>query len=255
MSLNPVPGDSHSSSESETEDTRPDAGGKFAVPTISAASQRRQAQLEKIKLLRNTRNDARKMNRQAVQEEDRLSKLPSNHGARQERAQWKLDEIVRKEKAAGAAEDYDLVKLREVQADHAESKQVKKNNKKDPDQGWTSWADCSSRTYRKQVKDKEPNWKEYAKEKERLGEAFYATLNTQMEVSRKDSPNALNKLSEAIDSQQQKRAKFHRRRTYNEDDHINFINERNRKFNAKAERAYGQYSTEIRDSFERGTAL
>ena len=95
----------------------------------------------------------------------------------------------------------------------------------------------------------------HSKEKERLGEAFYATLNTQMEVSRKDSPNALNKLAEAIDTQQQKRAKFHRRRTYNEDDHINFINERNRKFNAKAERAYGQYSTEIRDSFERGTAL
>lgn len=107
MSLNAVPGDAHSSSDSETEDTRPDAGGKFAVPTTTA-SQRRQAQLEKIKLLRNTRNDARKMNRQAVQEEDRMSKLPSNHAARQERAQWKLDEIDRKEKAAGAAEDYSV---------------------------------------------------------------------------------------------------------------------------------------------------
>ena len=158
MPLNALPGDESSSdSETEQQDTRPEAGGK------SAAASRRQAQLEKIRQLRGDRNVARKMNRQAVQEEDRLAKLPANHEARQQRAQWKLDEIARKEKAANAEDDYELVKLRDVQADHAESKAIKKKNKKDPDQGWSSWADCSSRTYRKQIKERETNWKEYRK--------------------------------------------------------------------------------------------
>merc|ERR1712066_522036 len=100
MPLNVLPGDASSSdSETEQQDTRPDAGGKAS---------RRQAQLEKIRQLRGDRNVARKMNRQAVQEEDRLAKLPTNHEARQQRAQWKLDEIARKEKAADAADDYEL---------------------------------------------------------------------------------------------------------------------------------------------------
>ncbi|VDP11214.1 unnamed protein product [Soboliphyme baturini] len=52
-----------------------------------------------------------------------------------------------------------------------------------------------------------------------------------------------------------KREKYHRRRTYDPDATIDFINERNRRFNKKLDRFYGQYTEEIKQNLERGTAV
>merc|ERR1711981_290221 len=239
-------------SSSDSESDSETVGGKMTNVKENRAARMK----DRMAKLRGLKTTARKENRAAVQEEDRLAKLPHNHASQQQSAQWKLDEIERKKAAKDKGDDYDLVKLREVQADHAEAKAIKKKLKADPDTGWASWADCTSRQYRRLAKEITPDWRAYQSERERLGnDAFYATLNTQVEESRKDSTNAKNKLAESITAQQEKRAKYHRRRTFNEDDHINFINERNRKFNQKAERAFGNYTSEIRDNIERGTAL
>ena len=53
----------------------------------------------------------------------------------------------------------------------------------------------------------------------------------------------------------EKRAKFHRRRQHNDEADIDYINERNAKFNQKAERFYGQYTKKIKQNLERGTAV
>ena len=53
----------------------------------------------------------------------------------------------------------------------------------------------------------------------------------------------------------EKRAKYSRRRAYNDDADIDYINERNAKFNKKAERFYGKYTAEIKQNLERGTAV
>lgn len=52
-----------------------------------------------------------------------------------------------------------------------------------------------------------------------------------------------------------KRSKYSRRRAYNDDADIDYINERNAKFNQKAERFYGKYAGEIKQNLERGTAV
>lgn len=52
-----------------------------------------------------------------------------------------------------------------------------------------------------------------------------------------------------------KRSKYSRRRAYNDDADIDYINERNAKFNKKAERFYGKYAGEIKQNLERGTAV
>lgn len=52
-----------------------------------------------------------------------------------------------------------------------------------------------------------------------------------------------------------KREKYSRRRAYDEDEDIDYINERNMKFNKKLERFYGKYTTEIKQNLERGTAI
>ena len=52
-----------------------------------------------------------------------------------------------------------------------------------------------------------------------------------------------------------KRAKFSRRRAVHTDSEIDYINERNMRFNKKAERFYGKHTQEIKDALERGTAV
>lgn len=244
---------SSSENEDELDQTSKSTGGGKIPKRIQ---QRKNRVSEKMAELKKLRSEARKQNRAAVQEEERIATLPDNHESRQVAAQWKLDEIERKAEAAAKGDDYELVKLRNVQADRAEKLRIKKEARRDPDEGFKSWADNTSRQYRGLTKTLEPDWRAYNTERERLGhDAFYATMNTQLESNRKDNPNAKNKLAEAITQQQEKRAKYHRRRTYNEDDHINYINERNRKFNLKAERAYGQHTSEVRENLERGTAI
>lgn len=54
---------------------------------------------------------------------------------------------------------------------------------------------------------------------------------------------------------EERRKNFSRRRQYYEDEDITHISERNRKFNKKAQRAYDDYTVEIRNNLERGTAL
>jgi len=52
-----------------------------------------------------------------------------------------------------------------------------------------------------------------------------------------------------------KRGKYSRRRPFDEDADIDYINERNMKFNKKLERFYGKYTAEIKQNLERGTAI
>lgn len=54
---------------------------------------------------------------------------------------------------------------------------------------------------------------------------------------------------------QGRRTEFSRRRKWDDNATVDFINERNRNFNAKAKRAYDKYTEEIRENLERGTAL
>lgn len=54
---------------------------------------------------------------------------------------------------------------------------------------------------------------------------------------------------------EERRAKFSRRRETNPSADISYINERNKLFNKKIARAFDQYTVEIRQNLERGTAL
>lgn len=52
-----------------------------------------------------------------------------------------------------------------------------------------------------------------------------------------------------------KREKYSRRRAVDPDADVDYINERNKCFNKKLERFYGDYTKDIRDNLERGTAV
>jgi len=71
----------------------------------------------------------------------------------------------------------------------------------------------------------------------------------------KDKPENIDKMVQDLEKQVAKRDKFSRRRMYNDDADIDYINERNMKFNKKLERFYGQYTQDIKNDLERGTAI
>lgn len=67
------------------------------------------------------------------------------------------------------------------------------------------------------------------------------------------SAAALERLAASVAAAKSRRSMFSRRRMFNEDADVSYINERNRIFNNKLERSFD--TREIKQNFERGTAL
>ncbi|KAF3820183.1 hypothetical protein GH733_015692 [Mirounga leonina] len=195
-------------------------GGQPLAEAAELAAQKREQRLRKFRELHLKRNEARKLNHQEVVEEDKRLKLPANWEARKARLEWELQEEEKKKECAARGEDYEKVKLLEISAEDAERWERKKR-RKNPDLGFSDYAAAQLRQYHRLTKQIKPDMETY----ERLRE-----------------------------KQIEKRDKYSRRRPYNDDADIDYINERNAKFNKKAERFYGKYTAEIKQNLERGTA-
>uniref|UniRef100_A0A2K6GR45 Pre-mRNA-splicing factor SYF2 n=1 Tax=Propithecus coquereli TaxID=379532 RepID=A0A2K6GR45_PROCO len=133
----------------------------------------------------------------------------------------KFRELHLKRECAARGEDYEKVKLLEISAEDAERWERKKK-RKNPDLGFSDYAAAQLRQYHRLTKQIKPDMEAYERQREK---------------------------------QIEKRDKYSRRRPYNDDADIDYINERNAKFNKKAERFYGKYTAEIKQNLERGTAV
>jgi pre-mRNA-splicing factor SYF2 len=63
------------------------------------------------------------------------------------------------------------------------------------------------------------------------------------------------RLVKQMEVAEEKHKKWSRHRVANPDATVDYINDRNRRFNEKVARAYDKYTVEIRQNLERGTAL
>jgi len=210
--------------------------------------------MAKLRELKSRRTEATKQNHQEVVAEDKRSKLPANWEAKKARADWIISSETRRKEAADRGEDYDKVKLLDIGADEAE-RNDRKNRMKNPDKGFSGFEQATVRQYNRLVKDIKPNMEQYDTAKETLGEAFYPGKNTIVHGLHKDTPEAVNRMVEDLHKQIEKREKYSRRRRHDDDAEIDYINERNMRFNKKLDRFYGEYTTEIKQNLERGTAI
>lgn len=199
-------------------------------------------------------NEARKMNHQEVVEEDRRKKLPANFEQKRKFVEWEEQEEKKRKEAIARGEDYDRVKLLEIGADDAE-KWERKKKKKNPDPGFSDYESATFRQYQRNTKNLKPDLKDYSRQKEKMGDDFYAGKDTLGLTQRKDPKEAVDRMVDDLEKQIEKRAKYSRRRAHDEDADIDYINERNAKFNKKLERFYGTYTAEIKQNLERGTAV
>ncbi|XP_039589399.1 pre-mRNA-splicing factor SYF2 isoform X2 [Passer montanus] len=204
-------------SEEEEEEEEAEPGPAAAA----AAEQRREERLRRFRELHMKRYEACKLNSQEVVEEDKRLKLPPNWEAKKARLEWELQVQEKKKECAARGEDYERVKLLQVSAEDAE-RWERKRKRKNPDLGFSDYAAAQLRQYQRLTRQIKPDLEQY----ERLKEQWI-----------------------------EKREKYSRRRPYNDDADIDYINERNAKFNQKAERFYGKYTAEIKQNLERGTAV
>ncbi|XP_056647432.1 pre-mRNA-splicing factor Syf2 [Diorhabda sublineata] len=223
--------------------------------TNKSFTEKQAERMKKLRELHKLRNEARTHNHQEVISEDARLKLPSNWENRKRRAEWILNDQKEREEAAKEGKDYDRLKLLNVSAVEAE-RFDKMKKKKNPDQGFSDYEAASVRQYNGLIKNMPAkDMERYEEEKARYGDAFYAAPNTIVHGLHKDRPQAVDNLVKSIEDQIDKRSKYSRRRTHNDDADIDYINERNAKFNKKMDRFYGEHTAEIKQNLERGTAV
>ena len=113
------------------------------------------------------------------------------------------------------------------------------------------------RQYQRLTKQLKPDLEAYESSKLSLPESVLYptrdTLPTQSDMY--PSHSAVQRLVDDVEKQISNRKQFSRRRDFKFDKDIDYINERNKKFNEKAERFYGKYTAEIKQNLERGTAI
>ncbi|XP_008633387.1 PREDICTED: pre-mRNA-splicing factor SYF2 [Corvus brachyrhynchos] len=198
--------------------------------------------------------EACKLNSQEVVEEDKRLKLPPNWEAKKARLEWELQVQEKKKECAARGEDYERVKLLEISAEDAERWERKKK-RKNPDLGFSDYAAAQLRQYQRLTRQIKPDLEQYEKLKEQYGEALYPTSDSLLHGTHVPSKEGVDRMVADLEKQIEKREKYSRRRPYNDDADIDYINERNAKFNQKAERFYGKYTAEIKQNLERGTAV
>ncbi|XP_063954264.1 pre-mRNA-splicing factor SYF2-like [Lytechinus pictus] len=230
------------------------SSGSASGSGVKSEAQKKMERMNRIKNLHLKRNEARKLNHVELVEEDRRNKLPVNHEAQKRRNEWILKDEEDRKQAEARGEDYERVKMLNMSAEEAERFERKKK-KKNPDQGFADYEQATFRQYQRLTKQMKPDLDGYERQKEKLGDDIYPDQDTLTQVEFKDTEEGINRMVDDLNKQIEKREKYSRRRAFNEEDDVDYINERNMRFNKKIERFYGKYTAEIKQNLERGTAV
>ncbi|KAF9801935.1 hypothetical protein SFRURICE_016185 [Spodoptera frugiperda] len=225
------------------------------APKQLSFAEKQAERMKRLRSLHSARNEARTHNHQEVVAEEARNKLPPNYEAKRRQAEWLLDDQAKRQDAEKAGKDYDRVKLLNISAVEAERLERKKK-KKNPDEGFSTYEQATVRQYNRLVKNMPAaDMEQYEKQKQKYGDAFYGGPNVIIHGMHEDRREAVDKMVDDLEGQIAKRARYSRRRTHNDDADIDYINERNAKFNKKLERFYGEHTAEIKQNLERGTAI
>ncbi|KAK7494554.1 hypothetical protein BaRGS_00014207 [Batillaria attramentaria] len=211
--------------------------GPSASSSSSGSAATKMARLNRLRDLELKMNEARKLNHQEAAAEEERKKRPGNFEAKRKRGEWEQEQEKLRQECEERGEDFDLVKLR------------------DYDTGFADYEQATHRQYQRLTKQMKPDLHQYERQREKMGDDFYASANTLGLHQRKDPEENVDKMVKDLEKQIEKREKYSRRRTFDEEADIDYINERNMKFNKKLERFYGQYTAEIKQNLERGTAV
>ncbi|KAJ5364507.1 Pre-mRNA-splicing factor syf2 [Penicillium cataractarum] len=181
-----------------------------------------------------------------------------------------------------AGEDFERKRAWDWTIDESEKwdRRMEKKQRHRDDVAFQDYSQDARKVYKRQLRELAPDLEAY--EKEKLAAIEKAAANGDLEIvetedgemiaidkngsfySTADSvgfadnkPNRANvdKLVSDLRKAEEVRLKKRKERRGDEEGDVTYINEKNKQFNQKLARFYNKYTTEIRDSFERGTMI
>ncbi|GAB7357314.1 hypothetical protein MBLNU459_g8276t1 [Dothideomycetes sp. NU459] len=269
-----VPGSSGADGEVEPSESAPP---DEPVDNAAAARQARFAALR----ARNT--DSRKANLKATAAEtQRVATDPAllhSLNRKRDTAQEKLLKADTEE----AGEDYERKRAWDWTVEESEKwdRRLEKKQKHRDNAKFQDFSQDARKVYKRQLQEMKPDIDGYERDKLALIEkaaasgslevvetedgelmavdrdgTFYSTADSTDFVANKPTKDAIDKLVGQIQKSEDVRLR-NRKNRKNDDDgaDVTYINDKNKQFNQKLARFYNKYTGEIRESFERGTAL
>ncbi|WFD08455.1 SYF2 splicing factor [Malassezia vespertilionis] len=228
---------------------------------------------ERLNKLRNKMSESASANR---------SDVVAEQSTRREKAQKRSTAYARKlAKAERVLEERDMQEAGEdVERNRAMQYSIEENEvwekklagkEERRDKGALDFQDLAERAYQRQIKLLKPDIQAYAKEEEAEHERPAASFVTQRDLVPaseaqvpaavatygKHAPDmaAVDRLVSHLNHEQDQIRRRSRRRDDDTDTNVTYINEKNKHFNKKIKRYFDEYTQEIRDNLERGTAI
>ncbi|EME28998.1 Pre-mRNA-splicing factor Syf2 [Galdieria sulphuraria] len=194
-------------------------------------------------------NEGRKLNSQAVEEELRTNHFRSKGGQVLRKSQQQNSSRTESTVAIGLKDKF----WRETaeQAEQQLAKElIKKRRSGEKLIGETIYGeDNLYRAYEKRLTRIPASEIDRSKAQEEMDQLEYGQ-------SIPIDPDRIEKMVEELEETEERRRKFSKWHKFDEESaDISFINERNRRFNEKIARSFDEYTQEIRQNLERGTAL
>jgi len=120
----------------------------------------------------------------------------------------------------------------------------------------TGYQDVGEKKYKRMTRALKPDLEHYAQQKAKLGDLVYPTADS---VAHADlvplEQSRVEKLAELQRQQDAARLNRHKRKRYDPNAEVDYINAPNAIFNEKISKAFDAYTREIKANLERGTAL
>ncbi|KAJ3385428.1 pre-mRNA-splicing factor syf2 [Lobulomyces angularis] len=206
---------------------------------------------ERFSILKKKRLDSLTENRNDVKADLHKSVVLNK---KNEQKLKKFEDLTQKMSAEEKGLDYERIKALDYSAEDFEKWEEKQAEKrKVADVGFSDYAQAAAKKYVKLSKEIKPDLELYEKQKE-FDQIFKVDKLSQSQDN-KPHQASIDKMAKDINNQIEKREKLSKRRPHNEEDDVTYINNRNKHFNKKISRAFDKYTKDIKDSFERGTAL
>ncbi|KAJ1965464.1 pre-mRNA-splicing factor SYF2 [Dipsacomyces acuminosporus] len=206
-------------------------------------------QVERLKALRARLAQSTQDNKREVYKEHQRMREPPGEQRRYDRKRREAEILKEREEYQGS--DYERSRFWSYSAEQVEKYEEKKRKRQDNvERGFTDFAQVNQRKYERDIAKFKPDLVTYEREK-----AEGTSGSSHSPVGHKPNPKNVERLVKTVEAQQKKRGALHRPKVDDEDESVSYINEKNARFNRKMNRAYDKHTKEIRDNFERGTAL
>ncbi|RAH51552.1 pre-mRNA-splicing factor SYF2 [Aspergillus brunneoviolaceus CBS 621.78] len=181
-----------------------------------------------------------------------------------------------------AGEDFERKRAWDWTVDESEKwdKRMEKKQRHRDDVAFQDYTQDARKVYKRQLRELQPDLEGYERDKMAAIEkaaangdleivetndgemiavdkngTFYSTADTVGFTENRPDRVAVDKLVADLRKAEEVRLKKRRDRRGDDDGDVTYINEKNKQFNQKLARFYNKYTTEIRDSFERGTMI